>query len=56
VRLHISWGANLANLAFSQQVQGRAYGGLSMKAQFYAGGHLGMIPMAFAEALAFALA
>jgi enterochelin esterase-like enzyme len=56
VRLHLSWGANLANAAFSQHVQGRAYGGLSMKAQFYAGGHIGMIPSAFGDALAFALA
>ena len=56
VRLHVSYGANMANLQFSQQVQGRAYTGLSMKTQFYFGGHIGMIPMAFADALAFALA
>jgi hypothetical protein len=56
VRLHVSYSANTANLAFAQQVQGRGYAGLAMAAQFYAGGHIGMIPAAFSDAVAFALA
>ncbi|MGZ5156154.1 MAG: alpha/beta hydrolase [Caldimonas sp.] len=56
VRLHLSYAANLANVAFALQVQGRRYSGLTFVSQFYAGGHIGMIPMAFADALAFALA
>ena len=56
VRLHISYSANTANQAFAQQVQGRAYTGLAMAAQFYSGGHIGMIPAAFSDAIAFALA
>lgn len=56
VRLHVSYAANLGNVAFAQQVQGRRYTGLTLAAQFYAGGHIGMIPLAFTEALAFALA
>jgi len=56
VRLHISYSANTANTAFAQQVQGRGYSGLAMAARFYAGGHIGMIPLAFSEAIAFALA
>jgi len=56
VRLHVSYAANLANQAFSAQVQGRAYTGLAMASQSYGGGHLGMIPAAFTDAVAFALA
>jgi len=56
VRLHVSYAANLANQAFSAQVQGRAYTGLAMASQSYGGGHLGMIPAAFTDAMAFALA
>lgn len=56
VRVHLSWGANLDNAAFVQQLQSRRYAGFSFAAQAYAGGHLGMIPAAFADALAFALA
>jgi hypothetical protein len=56
VRLHLSYGANLANEAFGRQVQGRGYIGLAMATRFYAGGHLGMIPAAFGDAIAFALA
>jgi hypothetical protein len=37
-------------------VQRRAYTGLAMATRFYAGGHLGMIPAAFGDAIAFALA
>ena len=56
VRLHVSYAANRANQAFSAQVQGRAYTGLAMASQSYGGGHLGMIPAAFTDAMAFALA
>jgi enterochelin esterase-like enzyme len=56
VRLHISYGANLGNESFGQQIQGRAYTGLAMASRFYGGGHIGMIPSAFRDALAFALA
>jgi hypothetical protein len=56
VRLHVAYAANLANDAFAQQVQARNYAGLVLAARLYSGGHIGMIPMAFADALAFALA
>jgi hypothetical protein len=56
VRLHISYSANGANLPFSQQVQSRHYTGLAMATQMYGGGHIGMIPAAFTDAIAFALA
>ena len=55
VRLHVSYGANMENALFAQQVQDRHYTGLTLVAQFYQGGHTGMIPAAFADALAFAL-
>jgi hypothetical protein len=56
VRLHISYSANLGIVAFAQQIQSRRYVGLTMASQAYAGGHLGMIPAAFTDALTFALA
>lgn len=56
VRLHVSYSANTGNVAFSQQIQSRAYAGLAMASQFYGGGHIGMIPAAFSDAIAFALA
>lgn len=56
VRLHVAYAGNQANAAFALRVQERRYAGLTLAAQFYSGGHIGMIPMAFAEALAFALA
>jgi len=56
VRLHVSYGANMANEAFAQQVRSRNYAGLAMVSQFYTGGHIGMIPEAFKDALTFALA
>ena len=56
VRLHISYAANTANTAFAQQVRGRGYSGLALAAQSYGGGHVGMIPAAFTDAIAFALA
>jgi len=55
-RLHISYSANLPNAGFAQIIQSRHYSGLTFASQLYAGGHIGMIPMAFADALAFALA
>ena len=55
VRLHISYSANTANTAFAQQVQARGYSGLALAAAFYGGGHIGMIPAAFSDAIAFAL-
>jgi hypothetical protein len=56
LRLHISWSANLDNNAFMQTLQGRHYPNLHLAGQFYAGGHIGMIPPAFTDALAFAVA
>jgi enterochelin esterase-like enzyme len=56
VRLHVAHSGNVGNVAFSQQIAGRHYDGLTMVVQSYAGGHTGMIPLAFSEALAFALA
>jgi hypothetical protein len=55
-RLHVSHAGNLPNLPFTQQIQQRRYAGLSVVLQQYGGGHLGMIPAAFTDALAFALA
>ena len=56
VRLHISYGANTANQAFSEKVQQRRYTDLAMASKAYGGGHIGMIPAAFTDAIAFALA
>ena len=56
VRLHISYGANNANQAFAEKVQGRDYTDLTMAAKSYGGGHIGLIPAAFTDAMAFALA
>jgi hypothetical protein len=56
VRLHIAWAANADNATFAPAVQARHYPGLVLVSQFYTGGHIGMIPAAFADALAFALA
>jgi hypothetical protein len=56
VRLHISYSANLANSDFSAKVASHHYVGLTMAAKSYDGGHIGMIPAAFGDALAFALA
>jgi hypothetical protein len=55
VRLHVSYSANLGNAAFVQALQARRYAGLRLAGRLYAGGHIGMIPEAFGEALAFAL-
>jgi hypothetical protein len=56
VRLHVSYGANFANEPFGAQLAGRGYPDLRLAVMGYAGGHIGMIPAAFADALAFALA
>jgi enterochelin esterase-like enzyme len=57
VRLHVSYSANVGgNVALVQQIQSRHYSGLTMAAQIYGGGHIGMIPAAFNDALTFALA
>jgi len=56
VRLHIAYGANLDNGPFIIALQGRHYPGLVLTGQEYAGGHIGMIPAAFTDALAFAFA
>ena len=57
VRLHVSYAANLGgNVTLVQQIESRHYAGLTMVSQFYAGGHTGMIPAAFSDALTFALA
>ncbi len=55
VRLHVSYGGNLVNGTFVLRLQARQYSGLALAAQLYGGGHIGMIPAAFADALAFAL-
>jgi len=56
VRLHVSYGANFANEPFGTQLAGRGYPDLRLAVMGYPGGHIGMIPAAFADALAFALA
>ena len=57
VRLHVSYAANAnGNISFVQQVQSHHYTGLTLVSQAYAGGHTGMIPAAFTDALTFALA
>lgn len=57
VRLHVSYSANVGgNVALVDQIRLRGYTGLTMVAQIYGGGHTGMIPAAFADALTFALA
>jgi hypothetical protein len=56
VRVHMSYGANLANEPFGAQLAGRSYPDLRLVVMRYAGGHIGMIPAAFTDALAFAFA
>lgn len=56
VRLHISYSGNADNEPFAATVQARNYPGLTLQSQFYSGGHIGMIPAAFADALALGLA
>jgi len=56
VKLHVSYAANLTNADFAQRIRDRRYPNLAMQAGFYSGGHTGMIPAAFTDALGFALA
>jgi enterochelin esterase-like enzyme len=56
VRLHVSYSANGGNVTLVQQVQSHHYTGLALVSQAYGGGHIGMIPAAFTDALTFALA
>jgi len=57
VRLHVSYSANVSgNVTLVQQVQSHHYTGLTLVSQLYGGGHIGMIPAAFTDALIFALA
>jgi hypothetical protein len=56
-RLHVSYSENVSgNVSLVQQMQTRHYAGLSMISRLYGGGHIGMIPAAFTDALTFALA
>jgi len=54
VRLHISYAANVDNEAFARQISSRNYTGLTLAAQLYPGGHIGMITAAFPDAIRFA--
>ena len=56
VKLHVSYAANLTNADFAQRIGNRRYPNLVLQAGFYGGGHTGMIPAAFTDALRFALA
>jgi hypothetical protein len=56
MKLHVSYAANLTNADFAQRIRDRRYPTLVMQAGFYGGGHTGMIPAAFTDALGFALA
>ena len=56
VRLHLAYADNIDIVALAGHIQGRRYSGLTLAAAAYGGGHVGMIPLAFAQALAFALA
>jgi enterochelin esterase-like enzyme len=53
VRVHVSHAGN-ENANFAQRIQDRRYPNLTLRAQAYSGGHTGMIPAAFTDALAFA--
>jgi hypothetical protein len=56
VRLYISYADNTGNAAFGAQVLSRGYAGLAMAVQPFGGGHIGMLPAAIADSVAFALA
>ncbi|MBI5720313.1 MAG: hypothetical protein HZC37_21775 [Burkholderiales bacterium] len=57
VRLHMSHTAtNTLDAAFAQRIRDRRYTQLSAHEQAYGGTHTGIIPMAFADAVAFAIA
>ena len=55
VRVHLSYGANLDNEGFANQVRSRNYSQARFASAYYAGGHIGMIPAAFSDAMRFAL-
>lgn len=55
-RLHISYAVNTDNAAFAQLIESRHYTGLTLAAGAYSGGHIGMIPAAFGDAIQFAFA
>ena len=57
VRLHMSHTSiNNFDIAFAQRIRNRGYGHLVATEQTYAGTHTGIIPAAFADAIAFAFA
>lgn len=57
VRLHMSHTTiHSADIAFAQRIRDRRYAQLVASEQSYSGTHTGIIPAAFADALAFALA
>jgi enterochelin esterase-like enzyme len=59
VKLHISYSLGSVtnpNVDFAQRIRERGYAHLMLQASGYAGGHTGMIPAAFTDALGFALA
>ena len=58
-RVHLSYatqGNHQSNLDFSATLARRSYSGLSLVAQSYGGSHLGIVPQALTDGLAFALA
>ena len=55
VRLHISDSGNIENTSLAQRLSDHHYTGLTVKGQSYPGGHTGMIPAAFQDAIQFAL-
>lgn len=59
VRLHLSHasaGNQQVNLDLAAAIRRRAYGGLQLAEQAYAGTHLGIVPQALADGIGFALA
>jgi hypothetical protein len=56
VRLHVSFASagNVDNGPFAEVVRGRGYTGLTLQSRAYTGSHTGIIPTAFADAVAFA--
>ena len=58
VRLHVSYAGSPTtdNALFAQLIGSRGYQGLSLQTQAYPGTHTGIIPAAFADAVAFAFA
>jgi hypothetical protein len=56
VRLDVSYADNPLNAPFVTQIQSRGYGALTLASSYYPGGHIGMIPAAFSNAVSFVLA